>query len=97
MKEQNILNLGKTIFGLFFLAGNICLFGYIITKDFEFADSGFMLLVFGSIFNLLILAGLLIYGEIDKPKRKTCYKSSGFLLINLPIAILYAIIGLNLI
>ncbi|MGU3377248.1 hypothetical protein [Chryseobacterium sp. M5A1_1a] len=97
MKEQNILNLGKTIFGLFFLAENICLFGYMITKDFDFADSGFLLLAYGAIFNLIILSGLLIYGEIDKAKRKSCYRSAGFLLINIPIAILYAIIGLNLI
>ncbi|PWN60107.1 hypothetical protein [Chryseobacterium oncorhynchi] len=97
MTEQNILNLGKTIFGLFFLAGNICLFGYIITKDFDFADSGFILLVYGAIFNLFILSGLLIYGEIDKVKRKVCYQSAGFLLINIPVSILYAIIGLNII
>ncbi|WP_238555605.1 hypothetical protein [Chryseobacterium sp. P1-3] len=50
MKDQNILNIGKMIFGLFFLAGNICLFGYMITKEFWFADSGFMLIIYGSVF-----------------------------------------------
>ncbi|UHO40862.1 hypothetical protein H5J24_19310 [Chryseobacterium capnotolerans] len=97
MSERNILNLGKAIFGLFFLAGNICFLGYILTKEFKFADFGFLLLIYGSIFNLLVLAGLMLYGMINKLKRKTCFQSAGYLLWNIPIAALYTIIGWNLI
>lgn len=85
------------IFGLFFLAGNICLFGYMITKEFWFADSGFMLIIYGSVFNLVALAILLAYGIIEKAKRRVCFRSAAMLLINIPFAVLYTIIGWNLI
>lgn len=44
MKDQHILLIGKSAFGVSFLFGNICLFGYIITKNEEFAAGGFCLL-----------------------------------------------------
>ncbi|CAH0288102.1 hypothetical protein MP478_21115 [Chryseobacterium sp. WG14] len=95
MKDQNILKLGKAGFGLSFLAGNTCLFGYLITKNFWFADSGFLLLVYGTVVNLMIVSGLLIYGAIRKAKRTTCFQSVGILLINIPIAIIYTMIGIT--
>ncbi|MDR6547668.1 LIVCS family branched-chain amino acid:cation transporter [Chryseobacterium rhizosphaerae] len=95
MEDQNILNLGKMVFGMSFLVGNICLFGYVITKNFWFADSGFLLLVYGTLINLIIVLGLLIYGGIRKAKRKTCFQSAGILLINIPFAIIYTMIGIT--
>ncbi|WP_294325549.1 hypothetical protein [uncultured Chryseobacterium sp.] len=98
MSERNILNLGKAVFGVFFLTGNICLFGYVFTKDFNFADIGFLLVSYGAVFNLLLLAGLMLYGlTSNKKKRKICFQSAGYLLINIPFAILYTIIGWNLV
>lgn len=97
MSERNILNLGKAVFGVFFLTGNICLFGYVFTKDFNFADIGFLLVSYGAVFNLLLLAGLMLYGLTNKQKRKICFQSAGYLLINIPFAILYAIIGWDLV
>lgn len=97
MSERNILNLGKAVFGVFFLTGNSCLFGYILTKDFNFANLGFLLVSYGAVFNLLVLAGLMLYGLIHTQKRKICFQSAGYLLINIPFAILYAIIGWNLV
>ncbi len=97
MSERNILNLGKAVFGVFFLIGNICLFGYVFTKDFHFADVGLLLVSYGAVFNLIVLAGLMLYGLINNHKRKICFQSAGYLLINIPFAILYAIIGWNLI
>lgn len=97
MSERNILNLGKAVFGVFFLTGNICLLGYVFTKDFSFADLGFLLVSYGAVFNLLVLAGLTLYGLTNNQKRKICFQSAGYLLINIPFAILYAIIGWNLV
>lgn len=97
MSERNILNLGKAVFGVFFLTGNICFFGYVLTRDFKFADLGFLLICYGAVFNLLVLACLMLYGLANNQKRKTCFQSAGYLLINIPFAILYAIIGWNLV
>ncbi|PIF43152.1 LIVCS family branched-chain amino acid:cation transporter [Chryseobacterium sp. 52] len=96
MKDHEIINIGKYIFGLCFVLGNICLFGYLITRNEDFAIGGYMLLIFGTILNILIVIGLLIYGLIHQSKLKICLKAIGILTINIPIAILYTFIGLSL-
>lgn len=96
MNNKQILDIGKYGFGSSFLLGNICLFGYLITRVDLFAVGGFMLLIFGSVFNLLVILGLLIYGFIHKSKLNSCLQATSILLANIPIAILYAAIGLNL-
>jgi len=96
MKDHEIINFGKYLFGLFFVLGNICLFGYLITKNSAFAIGGYMLLIFGTFINLLLVIGLLIYGIANQSKLNVCLKAIGMLMINIPIAVLYAFIGLNL-
>ncbi|MDF2932459.1 MAG: hypothetical protein K0R36_1790 [Chryseobacterium sp.] len=96
MKNKNILTTGKFFFWLSLILGNICLFGYLITKDEDFAFYGFMLLIFGSILNILVITSLLVYGSFNKIYLDTCYKSAGIILINIPIAILYAVIGISI-
>ncbi|SDQ29941.1 branched-chain amino acid:cation transporter, LIVCS family [Chryseobacterium soldanellicola] len=97
MEKNSIINIGKTVFAFSFLLGNFCLFGYLFTKNEEYAFAGLILLFFGSILNLGVIAGLLIYGFLHKNKLETCIKSSMILLINIPVAIVYAVIGLNII
>ena len=96
MNNKQILNVGKYVFGFLFLSGSICLFGYLVTNIFLFAFVGYMVLFFGSIVNLLIIAGLLIYGFTNRTKLQKCLQSIGILLINVPIAALYTFIGLNI-
>jgi LIVCS family branched-chain amino acid:cation transporter len=96
MEKETIINIGKSIFTLSFLLGNICLFGYLSTQKDDFAFYGFMLLIYGSVVNLLVIAGLLIYGFLYSEKLKSCMKSSLIILINIPIAIVYAVIGLHI-
>ena len=96
MKDQYIINIGKTVFGLSFLLGNICLFGYMITKDEEFAIGGLLLLILGSALNLLIILLILIYTVFNPSVSDACLRAIGILVINIPIAIIYAFIGLNL-
>lgn len=95
MKNKDIINIGKTVFGCSFLIGNICLFGFLVTKKSEFAMGGYLMLIFGSLFNLLVIIGLLIYGLFYQSMLKACMKSSMIILINIPMAILYAFIGLT--
>ena len=96
MENNEIVNFGKYIFGGFFVLGNICLFGYLIARDDSFAAGGYMLLILGTLINLLLVIGLLIYGIANQSKLDACLKAIGLLMINIPIAFLYACIGLNL-
>ncbi|MGL6129223.1 hypothetical protein [Chryseobacterium artocarpi] len=96
MSERNILNLGKSIFGVFFITGNMCLFGYLITKEEDFAIGGLFLLIVGSALNLLIILILLLSAVFIPSRSDACLKAIGILMINIPIAIIYALIGLNL-
>ncbi|WP_223608713.1 hypothetical protein [Chryseobacterium sp. OSA05B] len=97
MKDHHIIKLGKYIFGLCFALGNICLFGYLITDIDDFAYYGFLLLIFGTALNLPVALVLLIYGITHEPKSDACLKSIGIMMINIPIAIIYAVIGLHII
>lgn len=96
MKNKHIENIGKGIFATLFGAGNICFFGYLISENQDFAFLGFMLLYVGTAISLLALIGLLSYSAIEPEKcysvRKACY----YILANIPIAFLYAFIGLEL-
>lgn len=96
MKNENILTIGKFFFWLSFTLGNICLFGYLISQNEGFAFYGFILLIFGSIINLLVVIGLMIYGVIIKSQLNVCMKASSIICINIPIAILYYFIGISL-
>ena len=97
MKLFTIKNIGKFFFWLSFILGNICLFGYIFTKDIQFAIAGYLLLIYGTIINLIVILVLLIYGFSKKEYFEDCKKSILMILINLPIAFVYAWIGLTLI
>lgn len=96
MKDHEIINIGKGLFGFCFLLGNICLFGYLLTRGESFAIGGYLLLIFGSLFNLVVILGLIMYGFICHERSKVCFKAIGILLLNIPIAIVYALIGINL-
>ncbi len=93
MKNSQILTLGKGTFLISFLAGNICLFGYITFRNVDFAYAGFCVLILASILNLIVFLSLIIYGLFNSEELLECLKSAAILLINIPIAWLYAAIG----
>ncbi|TZF92613.1 hypothetical protein FW781_21330 [Chryseobacterium panacisoli] len=95
MKDSEIIDLGKAIFGVFFSVGTLCLLGALVTKDDWFAGAGYLLIIFGVPVNLLCILGFLTYGVINTSKFKECMIAIGILLINIPIAIFYTAIGLN--
>ncbi|WP_124537062.1 hypothetical protein [Chryseobacterium sp. KBW03] len=95
MKDSEILYFGKSLFALCLVLGSLCLLGYLTTRMEEFAIGGYMLLIFGAFLNLLVILGLLIYGCVYRSRLNECLKAIGILLINIPIAILYTVIGLN--
>lgn len=96
MNNKTILNIARTFFWVSFFLGNICLFGYMITKIDAFAASGFTLLQFAIPINLFVILCLLIYGLFRKIQLKECIKASLIICINIPIAILYFYLGIFL-
>jgi len=95
MKDSEIIDLGKAIFGVFFSVGTLCLLGALVTKDDWFAGAGYLLIIFGVPVNLLCILGFLTYGVINTSKFKECMIAIGILLINIPLAIFYTAIELN--
>ncbi|MGE8554362.1 MAG: hypothetical protein ACN6OB_10585 [Chryseobacterium jejuense] len=93
MKDQEIINFSKSVFGLCFIIGSICLLGGLFKQE-SFAAAGYLLLLFATPLNLLLVLVFLICGLVNKPRLKTYGKAIGILSINIPIAILYAVIGL---
>ncbi|MDR6373139.1 LIVCS family branched-chain amino acid:cation transporter [Chryseobacterium bernardetii] len=95
MKDSEIIDLGKAVFGVFFSIGTLCLLGALITKNNGFAGAGYLLIVFGVPVNLLCILGFLTYGFINTSKFKECMIAILILTANIPIAFLYALIGLS--
>ena len=96
MKNSTVHLVGKYSFWSSFLAGNICLFGYLIFKQEWFAIAGYFLLIFGSILNIAIIIGLIFYAFYNKERMQDCFKAILIMLINIPIAALYTCIGLEI-
>ena len=96
MENRDIIVLGKLVFGVSFLLGNICLFGYLFTKKYAFAYYGYLLLINAFVLSLSIVLSLLIHAVLQEEKRKACLKSVLIISANIPIAAFYALIGINL-
>lgn len=96
MKNLQIINSAKLMFWLSFIIGNVALFGYILFRAEEFAIFGFLFLYIATLINTIVIIGLLIYGFIRKEYLPDCFKATAILLINIPIAIVYAWIGLEI-
>ncbi len=96
MNNNNIISIGKFFFWLSFILGNICLFGYLVFGNDEFAAGGYLLIIFGTVINLSAIVGLMMYGLINKSQLKMCMKASTIICINIPVAIIYFYIGISL-
>lgn len=96
MKDQHIVNIGKYVFGLFFLLGNLFFFGFFITGNTWLVEWWIVIFIFGTGANLLMVLGLLFYGLASRLKMSSCLKAIGFMLLNIPLAFLYIILGIHL-
>lgn len=97
MENSEMEFVGKSFFWGSFLLGSLCLFGYMITKLESFVEGGIFLLTFGTVINLIVAVGLLLYGVFNKAHLDSCVKGVCLMLVNIPIAVLYAFIGINII
>lgn len=97
MNNKTILITGRTFFWTSFVLGNICLFGYVFTRNAFFVEAGLCVVGWGSIINLAVVLLLTIYGIFNKSKLDICLKSAGIMLLNIPIAIIYIVIGMSIV
>lgn len=96
MENLEPLKIGKYTFGVSFAIGNIFLFGYLLAKIEMFAIYGYFYLFVAAAINILIVLFLIGYGIVFSKKIKDCLKAIGIILLNIPLAVLYAWIGLSI-
>jgi len=96
MEKFKISHIGKSLFWLSFILGNICLFGYIFSENSSFAVAGYLLLIYGTIINLIAFVGLLLFGFFNSKHSNEATNSAMILLINIPIAVMYFFIGISI-
>jgi LIVCS family branched-chain amino acid:cation transporter len=97
MENSEMENIGKSFFWGSFIIGSICLFGYMITKWEGFVGGGIFLLTVGVVVNLMVAISLLLYGAFNPRYLDSCVRSVCLMLVNIPIGVLYAFIGINII
>ncbi|MCC2589608.1 hypothetical protein [Chryseobacterium sp. MFBS3-17] len=96
MKNFKISYIGKTLFWLSFLLGNICLFGFIFTRDEAFAVAGYLLLIYAGGINAIAFLGLMLYARVAREFSREAVNAALLLLVNIPVAVLYTLIGINI-
>lgn len=92
-----IINLAKFLFWLSFILGNCCLLGFLISHETFFAIAGYFLLIGAGLLNFTAFIAFILYGIFNSKNAAEALKSALILLINIPIAALYAWIGLSII
>ena len=103
MKYLNPLKIGKYTFWVSFILGNLFLIGFLFgvaIKNNSIANysafSGYLYLFVATAINLIILIALLVWGIIEDEKREQCFIGGAIMLINIPLAIVYAVVGMRL-
>ena len=103
MKTINPLKIGKYTFWISFAIGNIFLLGALACNSISFWNEyieyfmigGFFYLFLASAVNILIIIFLSIYCLIVKENLENYLTSIGYILLNIPIAILYVIMAMT--
>lgn len=95
MNDFNYQIIAKNLFISSLAIGVGILISFLLTKNFDFAIWGLIYLIFATILNLIFLLFFLISGFLYKTKYEECMKAILILLINIPIAIACAFIGLS--
>lgn len=97
MKSEKYINLGKGTAIISFLIG-VLIFGiYFLTSNSDLLFIGYGFIILAGITNLIILIAILAKSKSDVTNRKRLLKTSGLMLINLPIMFLFIWLSLILI
>jgi len=97
MKSEKYINLGKGTAIISFLIGALIFGIYFLTSNSDLLFIGYGFIVLAGITNLIILIAILAKSNSDSTNRKKLLKTSGLMLINLPIMSLFIWFSLILI
>lgn len=97
MNGNTIVKAAKYLFGTLFSAGTLCLLGAAITRKFWFAEAGFYVLTLGFWSSMLALTLLLSISVIYPKWSSYCGTAGLIILLNIPFAMFYSIIGVTLV
>ncbi len=87
MTSQKYISVGKITALISFIIG-IIIFGiYYFTSDEHLLFLGYVFVIIAGIFNLIILLAILLRSQSDKAHRKMLLKTSGLMLLNIPVMI----------
>jgi len=89
MKSEKYINLGKGTALISFIIGTLIFGIYFLTSNSDLLFIGYGFIVLAGIVNLIILIAILAKLNSDLTNRKRLLKTSGLMLINLPIMFLF--------
>lgn len=94
MKSEKHINLGKGTAIISFVIGALIFGIYFLTSNSDLLFIGYGFIALAGIINLIILIAILAKSNSDSTNRKRLLKTSGLMLINLPIMFLFIWISL---
>jgi len=89
MKTEKQIALGKKTTLISFLIGTVIFGIYFLTSNWQLLFVGYGFIIVAGIFNIIILILTLTKANSDSENRKKLLKTSGLMLINIPILFIY--------
>ena len=89
MKSEKYITLGKRTALMSFLIGTLILGIYFLTSNSNLLFIGYGFIIMAGIANLIVLVAILVKSKSDSVNRKRLLKTSGLMLVNLPIMFLF--------
>lgn len=89
----NIKAIGKYTFIVFFSLGSLCFFGYLFSKEIQFAEAGFLLLLVGIIIHFIEFFLFIIISVVKPQYADDCIEALGYLAYNFLAGLVYTTLG----
>ena len=96
MNTERYIKLGRLTALISFLLGTVIFGLYFLTASFELLFLGYGFIALTGIINIGVLIAILLRANKDKENNKILIKTSGIMLINIPVMIVYCWIAIIL-
>jgi hypothetical protein len=96
MSADEHIKTGKVTTLVSFLIGTAIFGLYFLTSAFQLLAAGYVFIAIAAIINLIILTRILVTAFKDKINRKKLLLTSGLMIINIPVMLVYCSIGIVL-
>lgn len=89
MNSARYIKLGRLTAVASFVLGSLIFALYFINSNVDFLLAGYIFIIVAGILNICLLISILLKAKKDKSNRKKLLFTSGFMLINIPVLIIY--------